>query len=715
MSKRILAIISLVCVACSFAFALPAFAGTGSTATLTFAASDLEDAVVTYQIGTDPAVEVDAALAEDGVVVIQDIPEGAAVTVRATAKEGAELAPREVGVHESAFDGMTAFGEPSNVDGGRAYTFTVRDSIAAYFVEIQFRQATDQPGPGEGDEQRGEGAGIDPSLLTQDVTVHFLTLDGDDQVVPMTERMGVGRMIINGKEMVFDGPNESYNPFTVTLERCGYESGAEPAQQNRLMFTDEFGGRSTQSAWLADEEGNKIAGSDFESLGNGDWAVTVDPAQSYRVVRVLGVQHFTVIWTTNSDTAEHWNCLKDDNGNCVEHGRFNTEMFVEHGQVQVLSLTRDGVTYSGEGLLELDGINFTEDFGHVLVNEGDDLTLKLIPDYGYQIGSIGGQDDLVLQAVSGSDNTSTFTIEDINSNIHFSSVFVPADNSVSGDTKARFEVSGQPVDSGTLDLSVESQGDNKYEINLQNVFFNGSQQVEDWSVPVTDLGESEAMVTLDLGKLNATSDYKVIREHEGEEPQELEATVKGSEITFATNKFSTYTIVEIPANTITAANKTVKAATVAKTYKLGAKALGGAKLTYASNNSKVKVDANGYITVARNYAGKATITITAAQTATYKKTVKKITVTVSKITNPLVAKVSKTKLRYSKLSDQKVAIKVSGAKGTVRYTTNSKKVTVKNGVVRIAKGFKGTAKIKVTASGAGIYAAGSKTLKIVVQ
>lgn len=56
-----------------------------------------------------------------------------------------------------------------------------------------------------------------------------------------------------------------------------------------------------------------------------------------------------------------------------------------------------------------------------------------------------------------------------------------------------------------------------------------------------------------------------------------------------------------------------------------------AKLTYKSNNKNITVSSKGKITIKKNYIGKATITITAAKTNTYKKATKTITVTVKHI------------------------------------------------------------------------------------
>ena len=82
-------------------------------------------------------------------------------------------------------------------------------------------------------------------------------------------------------------------------------------------------------------------------------------------------------------------------------------------------------------------------------------------------------------------------------------------------------------------------------------------------------------------------------------------------------------------NVITAKSATKVASTKAQSFQLGAKAKGGAKLTYKSNNKSVTVSQSGKVTIAKNFAGTATITITSGSTKTYTKTVNRITITVN--------------------------------------------------------------------------------------
>ena len=94
-----------------------------------------------------------------------------------------------------------------------------------------------------------------------------------------------------------------------------------------------------------------------------------------------------------------------------------------------------------------------------------------------------------------------------------------------------------------------------------------------------------------------------------------------------------------PNASITAKNFTKTYSTKKQTFSLGAKAEGGAKLTYKSDNKSVAVDKNGKVTVKAKFVGQAAITITAAATKNYNKTTKKVTVTV----NPTATTLSSAK------------------------------------------------------------------------
>ena len=87
------------------------------------------------------------------------------------------------------------------------------------------------------------------------------------------------------------------------------------------------------------------------------------------------------------------------------------------------------------------------------------------------------------------------------------------------------------------------------------------------------------------------------------------------------------TIPKKSAPTITVKDSTVTVSNQSQTTKLDVKADKDAKLTYKSDNKSVKVDKNGKVTIAKNFVGKATITVTATSGSV--KSTKKVTITVN--------------------------------------------------------------------------------------
>ena len=159
--------------------------------------------------------------------------------------------------------------------------------------------------------------------------------------------------------------------------------------------------------------------------------------------------------------------------------------------------------------------------------------------------------------------------------------------------------------------------------------------------------------------------------------------------------------------TITAPASITKS-TADASFNLGAKALGGAKLTYVcSNPSVAKVDNNGNVTIVD--AGSATISVTAAATDVYAAATKKINLTVTKAKNYITVREEFNKVHGSRTF--KLNAK-SGGKMT--YKTSNKKVATvdKKGRVTIKKC--GQAVITITSKLKGINDATKKVIINVV-
>lgn len=103
--------------------------------------------------------------------------------------------------------------------------------------------------------------------------------------------------------------------------------------------------------------------------------------------------------------------------------------------------------------------------------------------------------------------------------------------------------------------------------------------------------------------------------------------LKHQECTICGYQTAPVTIPKKSAPTITVKDSTITVSNKSQTTKLDVKADKDVKLTYKSDNKSVTVDKNGKVTIAKNFVGKATITVTA--TSGGAKTTQKVTITVN--------------------------------------------------------------------------------------
>ena len=155
--------------------------------------------------------------------------------------------------------------------------------------------------------------------------------------------------------------------------------------------------------------------------------------------------------------------------------------------------------------------------------------------------------------------------------------------------------------------------------------------------------------------------------------------------------------------------------TTDKPFSVNVKALGGARLSYQSSNTKVAtVDTKGKVTV--KGAGTTTITVTAAETANYKKAVRKITVKVQQGNVAKKQTITTGKSSYQVVQGDRafsLKAKVSG-KAPLSYASSNKKVVTVSGNGTVSIKGCGTAYITVKAKQTSEYKAAEKKVKIVV-
>ena len=281
----------------------------------------------------------------------------------------------------------------------------------------------------------------------------------------------------------------------------------------------------------------------------------------------------------SDDATLSWTYIKDENDP-------EQDNLVEHGKVYVKEIKRDGkiliggVEYDKDGSLLLDkngcpfydiwkwqdiNAEFYSSHSDIIARNGDEVTLLLIPTYGYQLKStsINGQE------VAPQEEVSTFKVT-LNGNLHFSSIFEKADNVTA--VKAK-EVSAATIadgenaaDSGNLSLTVENNtkydtdvtsavkvgADEKIQkiasldMTLDNIVSKGSEN-EYWTKNISSFKDEITVgLTLKDVTLAQGESLAVIRDHEGKLTSlDAKYDATGKTLTFPTNQFSTYTIVKI--------------------------------------------------------------------------------------------------------------------------------------------------------------------------
>lgn len=252
----------------------------------------------------------------------------------------------------------------------------------------------------------------------------------------------------------------------------------------------------------------------------------------------------TMLWVYDQETA-------DKKG-------FGTDSVVENGKVELVSIKRgEEVVYDEQ--TEDSQLSIDEDGGYVMLKKGDDVTVRLIPNYGYQLKSV---------SVNGNELTpqksvSTFELRGIQGNIHFSGAFVKKDDvTVSTSSIAKSPVisdGGNAASSGNLSLSIS---DNtayttdvtgavsgatakkvaSLDLSLDNIVSKGNG--ENWTTNITEF-TNPISISIDVSdeELEDGETYGIVRDHNGT-LTELDATYVDGKLTFKTNQFSTYTIIK---------------------------------------------------------------------------------------------------------------------------------------------------------------------------
>lgn len=232
---------------------------------------------------------------------------------------------------------------------------------------------------------------------------------------------------------------------------------------------------------------------------------------------------------------------------------FGADAYLEHGKAQITAIegVSDFSTLFGANPGDAKG-------GNIAVPAGKKVTIKLVPDYGYQVAGLQLNGGVTLQPDDA--QTSTFTFVMGNSPVHMKGLFTKVSDTVNSNSKqieaASITNGANAAASGNLRLTVSDA--ESYDTTSAQALVSGAQSAQavdlkldqivskgngsNWENNITEF-EKPVTLNLALDNYDANYDYTVVRNHNGK-LTELSTTVEQGTISFETNQFSTYIIVK---------------------------------------------------------------------------------------------------------------------------------------------------------------------------
>lgn len=269
--------------------------------------------------------------------------------------------------------------------------------------------------------------------------------------------------------------------------------------------------------------------------------------------------------------------------------RYGKDAYLEHGTAEIIAVNGTPVAQ-----LPKDPDNFAtnagnKDGGHFAADPGAKITIKLTPDYGYQLSGVKLNGGATLEAQK---DVSTFTFTMPDTSVHFKGIFTKSEDAVvtTGNTvkNAAIANGANAANSGNLELKVsdntaaatalvsDAVAAEAVDLSLNQVVSKGNGT--NWETGITEF-ENPITLSLTLKDYDANYDYTVVRNHNGKLTA-LDTTAINGTVSFATNQFSTYVIVK-------------KEKSKTPVYSTQANAGAGAPQTIFSQTTKELLDAIG--------------------------------------------------------------------------------------------------------------------------
>lgn len=227
---------------------------------------------------------------------------------------------------------------------------------------------------------------------------------------------------------------------------------------------------------------------------------------------------------------------------------------IEHGTAEIIKI-------NGQDVSQMTFSNFANNpgdksGGHLAVKRDDVVTIKLIPDYDYQLSgaSINGV------TLAPQTEVSTFTFKMPDTNVHFKGIFTQTSDEINTSatkvSSASFENGANAAPSGNLRLTVADSNEDTtnalaqvanavsaeaVNLTLDQIVSKGNGN--SWETPVTQFSQPVKM-KLKVADYDTAAGYEVVREHNGNLTKLTTSVSEDGTLTFETNQFSTYFIVK---------------------------------------------------------------------------------------------------------------------------------------------------------------------------
>lgn len=248
-----------------------------------------------------------------------------------------------------------------------------------------------------------------------------------------------------------------------------------------------------------------------------------------------------------------------------ETSRADEDDLILNGKMELV-----GITFNDEPFEQTEYFKWDDDGengGEAVLPAGAVITVKIIPEYGYQLTSFG---------VNGfgfgtGEEQSVFTFEVEQGNFHLGASITKVEDKVKSGSEAvtdgNIQLGDGEIDTGSVVLSVETAGDenrsdfedelanyndlNGYtidsilDINLNQVLYKGNT-TDFWETPLNDLS-SEAEISLDLAD-NFNNVVVLHQNHDGSF-EILPTTFEDGKVTFNTDSFSKFALAVEEMNT----------------------------------------------------------------------------------------------------------------------------------------------------------------------